>query len=209
MLVALIVLSLKDFEFDNIRPVLGDGVVPVLKGIKTSFIAYSGFEIMLIFTAFMKEPQKAVKSMMLGISVVIILYTLVVLISFGTLTVEEVKTVTWPTMTVAKNIELPGEFFERFESLFSVLWVLSMYTAFVPFQYVASFGLGQVLKKDYRIFVYATLPVIYIVAIYPRDLNSVFKLGDFIGYLALFTIIIMPLIFWVILMLRGKSVESS
>ncbi len=35
------------FELDNLRPVLGLGIVPVLKGLKTTTMAYSGAEIML------------------------------------------------------------------------------------------------------------------------------------------------------------------
>lgn len=209
ILVALILTSLSDFKMDNIRPVLGSGWTPVLKGIKTSAQAYSGFEVMLLFTAFMKEPQKAVKATLSGIGVVVVFYTLIVLISIGTLTAEEVKTTTWPTMSVAKNIELPGGFFERFESMFSVLWVLSMYTAFVPYQYAASLGIGQLLNKDYRIFVFAILPVIYMIAMFPRDLNGVFKFGSMVGNVVLFVSMAMPLYFLLLLKLRGNRLVKS
>lgn len=208
LLIVLIIFSLQDFELDNLRPVLSDGITPVLKGIKPSIFAYTGFELMLILPAFMKEPRKAVKAALTGISLVIPLYTLVVLTAIATLTADEVKTLTWPTMSVAKNIELPGGFFERFESLFTVLWVISMYTAFVLYQYTASLGFGQIFKKKHRTFTYACLPMIYIVARFPADLDSLFKYGDFLVVLALFLIGVMPPCLWITAKLRRKGIET-
>ncbi|BBH22365.1 germination protein BB [Paenibacillus baekrokdamisoli] len=210
ILIAFIVFSSQSFELDNMRPVLGDGVMPVLKGTKSSIFTYSGFEVMLVLTAFMKEPQKAVKSAIAGISLVVLLYGLVIVISFGTISVDELKTVIWPTMTVAKDIELPGGFFERFESLFTVLWVISMYTAFVLYQYTSSLGLSQIFRKKHQTFVYASLPIIYLVAMFPADLNDVFKFGDILGWtLSLFVAGIMPPCFWLIAKIRRKGIEKS
>lgn len=207
-LLVFILFSLQNMESDNIRPVLGGGVLPVLKGIKPSIFSISGFEIMLILPAFMKEPRKAVQSVLGGIALVIPLYTMVVATAIATLSVEEVKTLTWPTMSVAKNIELPGGFFERFESLFSVLWVISMYTAFVLYQYSASLGFAQILRKRYQTLVYGCLPVIYLVAMFPSDLNEVFQFGDVLGISAMIVASILPLCFWIIAKLRRKGLET-
>ncbi|SDC55785.1 spore germination protein [Paenibacillus sp. UNCCL117] len=202
ILIALIALSFREFEVDNIRPVLGNGGYPVLKGIVPSALSYSGYQIMLILAAYAKAPEKAVKLALTGICIVIILYTMVVIVSIGTLTVEEVKTVTWPTMSVAKDIDLPGGFFERFESMFSVLWVISMYTAFVPYHFVASLGLGELFHKNYQSFAYLLLPFIYIFATYPKDLNAVFRLGNFVAYYSIFTMVVIPLCLWIIARMR-------
>lgn len=205
ILVTLIAFSFKEFELDNIRPVLAEGFMPVWKGIPSSAFSYSGFEIMLVLSAFMKEPRDAVKSMLRGIGLLIPLYTLTVLVTIGTLTVDEVKTLTWPTMSVAKDIELPGGFFERFESLFSVLWVISMYATFVPYYYVASLGLGHLFRTNYRTFIYLLFPVVYLVAMMPKTLNNVLRFGNFLNDFALFIVVIMPLYFWIFVKLRGKG----
>ncbi|WP_079911571.1 endospore germination permease [Paenibacillus sp. 32352] len=202
ILLSLIALSFREFEPDNIRPIFGEGGSPIIKGIVPSALSFSGYQIMLILAAYVKKPEKAVKSALTGISIVIFLYTMVVIISIGTLTVDEVKTVTWPTMSVAKDIDLPGGFFERFESFFSVLWVISMYTAFVPYHYVASLGLGELFQKSYRPFAYLLLPFIYMIAMYPKDLDAVFRLGDVVAYYSIFTMIVIPLYLWIIAKMR-------
>ncbi|NRD77741.1 GerAB/ArcD/ProY family transporter [Bacillus sp. BRMEA1] len=208
ILLSLVVFSLGDFKLENIRPVMGDGITPIFNGIKTSALSLSGFEVMLLFTAFMKEPQKAVKSTLIGIGVVIPLYVLIVVMCIGTFGIDELKTLTWPMMEDAMSIEVPGGVLERFESLFSILWVMTMYTTFVPFHYAASLGLGQLLNRNYQTFIFASLPVIYLIAMYPENLDNVFALGSFIGYSSVFIMGIMPFYFWIIAMIRGKGIAS-
>jgi spore germination protein len=46
------------------------------------------------------------------------------------LTLNEVITLTWPTMEFVKQIEFPGAFFEHFEIFFITIWLLNMFTTF-------------------------------------------------------------------------------
>jgi spore germination protein len=190
--------NLQHFELDNLRPLLSDGFMPVLKGIKSTAFSFLGFEVMLIVIAFMKEQNKAVRSTLTGITPVILLYVMVVVITIGVFTVEEVKTLTWPTMSLAKDIEFPGAFVERLDSLIVIIWIMAIYTTFVPIHYMASLGLGQLFKKDLYYCVFGSLPAIYIAAIYPKNLNAAFKLGDFVGYLGLVVAMIIPASLWII-----------
>jgi spore germination protein len=196
------------FEWDNVRPILGEGMVPALKGIKSTALAFTGFETMFFLPAFMKEPKKAVQAVLIGIGVPILLYTLVVFITIGSLTWDEEITLTWPLMSLAKAIDLPGGFFERFESLFSVLWVIKNYTAFVPNYYFACLGLEELCRKNYRVFMYGLLPMFYLVAIYPSNLNSVFKLGTYVGYEAIFVVGFTSIYFLIIAKVRRKGIEA-
>lgn len=201
--------SFGNFELDNVRPVLGDGIMPVLKGVPSTALSMGGFDVMLLFTAFMKEPNKAVKATLLGIGLIIPVYTLIVVVSFGVLTVDDIQTLTWPMVEVSKSIALPGGFFERFELLLLILWVITIYTTVVCYYYVASLGLGQLFQKDHKKFVYGLLPVIYIIAMYPDNLNSVFKFGNDLGYAAMGIVGIMPSYFLIIAKIRRKGIEKN
>ena len=70
-------LSLGIFEIDNLRPVLGLGISPMLKGIKTTVLAFLGSEIMLLL-AFMQKPDKAVKVVLIGVSIPLLFYVITV-----------------------------------------------------------------------------------------------------------------------------------
>lgn len=202
---SVIFLNFKNFELDNLRPVLGQGVMPVVKGVQATALSYLGFEIMLILTAFMEKPGRAVRAVVAGIGIPIFFYLPMIVMVIGSLTVDEVKTLTWPTMELTKEIEFPGAFFERFESFFIVVWTLAIYTTFTASHYFASLGLAQLFQEDYRFFVYGLLPVIYITAMYPQDLNGVFKMGDFLGYTGLLASSVIPPALLVAAIVRGKG----
>lgn len=209
ILMVLIVFSFRDFELDNVRPVLGQGLLPVLQGMPSSILSYSGFEVLLFLGGFMKMSRKAVPAVLAGIGLTTVLYTLIVLVTIGSLTVEEVKTVTWPTMSVAMNIELPDGFFERFESLFTVLWVLSMYTAYVLYQYGACLGAAQLYGKDFRVWSYIVMPIIFAIAVLPDNLNAVFALGEYNSYASLLMFGLLPVILLAVAAVRRIGNEQA
>ncbi|MED4551956.1 GerAB/ArcD/ProY family transporter, partial [Lysinibacillus capsici] len=98
-------LSLGIFEIDNLRPVLGLGVVPMLKGIKTATLAFLGPEIMLLLVAFMypSDKSKAVKVVLAGIAIPLLFYVITVVMVIGALSIEGVLTRTWPTIEFVKG----------------------------------------------------------------------------------------------------------
>ncbi|MCT4621613.1 MAG: spore germination protein [Marinisporobacter sp.] len=183
MFLTFIGLSFKNFEIDNLRPVLSQGMMPVMKGLKTTILSYLGFESMLILPAFMKYPNRAMKAVLVGIAIPTFFYFIMIVVVIGVLTVEEVKILTWPTASLAMEIDIPGGFLERFEVIFIFLWVLAIYTTFVATYYFASLGLRQLFKKDNHLFIYGLLPIIYIVAIIPPNTNVTFQMGDVISYM--------------------------
>jgi len=75
-------------EIDNLRPVLGQGITPVIKGLKAASLPYLGFEVMLILTAYMKKPEKAVKAVLAGLAFPLVFNLAAVILTTGILTVE-------------------------------------------------------------------------------------------------------------------------
>ncbi|NSW90543.1 MAG: GerAB/ArcD/ProY family transporter [Firmicutes bacterium] len=202
---SILLLGLQYFELDNLRPVLGKGVLPVIKGMKATLLSYIGFEIIMILTAFMKEPHKAVKAVVIGTGIPVLIYVVISIIVIGVLTVDEVKTLTWPLASLVNSIEYPGGFVENFQIFFLIIWVLAIYTTYVASHYVASLGMCQVFNKEFGTFVYALNPLIYIIALLPQNLKETFSLGDLIGYLGLIVAGIMPSLLYVIAFVRKKG----
>lgn len=197
--------SFKMFEVDNLRPVLGLGIIPVLKGIKTTALSYTGFESMLILLPFMKQPNKAGKAVLVGIFISLTFYVITVVMVIGTLSIDGVTTRTWPTIELIRSFEMPGLLFERFESLLLAIWIMQMFTCFNVGHYAASLGLAQLFKKNIHLFMYGLLPIIYIIAMTPKNINELFKLGDIMGNVALFLFGLQPLLLLLILRLKKKN----
>ncbi|MFF2593150.1 spore germination protein [Priestia megaterium] len=202
-------MSIKIFEVDNLRPVLGSGITPVLKGIRTTALAFTGPEFMLLILAFMKEPNKAVKAVLVGTAIPLLLYVITVVMVIGAFSVGGVVTRTWPTLDLIRSYELTGLIFERFDSLLLVVWIMQMFTSFTVNHYAASLGLSQLFKKNIHSFMYGVLPVIYLISMVPRNINDVFKLGDMVGNAALILFGFLPVLLLIISKIKGKKYETS
>ncbi|WP_167568979.1 GerAB/ArcD/ProY family transporter [Brevibacillus migulae] len=203
------VLCLQDFQIENFRPVLSEGVLPVLLGLKAASLPLYGFEIILFFTPIMNEPKKAVKAVVASNSITILVYVTVLVIVIGNLSSEVVRTLTWPTIEVIRSIEIPGAFFSNFELFFIVIWVIEMYTTLVVSHYFSSLGISQLFSIKIKYCYFIVIPLIYWVAFYPKNINGVFSLGDINGYIAIFISGIVPVLLLLIAKLkswRGQNV---
>lgn len=135
-------------DLDNLRPVLGKGIKPVMQGVKTTAFAFTGIEIMLVIGPFMERPSQAYKAVLIGICFPIIFYMITVIMVIGAMSVEGVVTRTWPTIDLMRSFEMPGLIFERFESLLLVIWIMQIFSNFTISYYAAALGLSQLFKKD-------------------------------------------------------------
>lgn len=202
-------MSIKIFEIDHLRPVLGLGIIPVLKGVKTTALAFTGPEIMLLLLAFMQQPNKAVKAVLVGISISLIFYVITVVMVVGALSVDGVVTRTWPTIDLIRSFEMPGLIFERFESLLLIIWIMQLFSTFTITYYAAALGLAQLFQKNINPFMYGLIPVIYIIAMTPKNINDLFKLGDIIGNMALYLFGVLPLLLLIIARWKERKHEAK
>lgn len=184
------------FELDNLRPVLGEGIMPALKGTKATMLSFISAEVMMFLLAYMKKPKDGVKVVVMGIGIAILFYLTTVVFVIGGLSVDGVTALTWPTLDLIRSFEMPGLIFERFESLLLVIWIMQLFATFSVSFYAASLGLSQIFKKKSRPIMFGLLPVMYFIAMTPKNLDGVFSLGNMISYIAvvLFGIVPVPLL---------------
>ncbi|NMD71226.1 GerAB/ArcD/ProY family transporter [Bacillus sp. DNRA2] len=202
-------MSLKIFELDNLRPVLGKGIIPVLKGIRTTTLAFSGTEIMLLLLAFMEHPKKGVKAVFVGVSIPMVFYMTTFVMVIGALSTDGVVMRIWPTISLIRSYELPGLIFERFESLLLVIWIMQIFSSYTITYYAASLGLSQILKKNIRLPLFGLLPVIYILAMVPKTLKDLSTMGKFISTSGLWFFSIIPLLLLIISKVRRLKHEAK
>lgn len=202
-------MSYKLFEIDNLRPVLGSGFIPVLKGLKTTTLAYSGPEIMLLLVAFMSQPNKAVKAVLIGTFIPLLFYVFLVIMVIGAFSIDGVVVRTWPSIDLIRSFEISGLIFERFESLLLVIWIMQIFSSFTLGFYAAALGLAQLFNKKLKFFVYFLLPIIYIVAMTPNTINELFKFEAVLGNIIIILFGVLPLFLFIILKWkRGKADET-
>lgn len=196
--------SLRLFNINNLRPVLGEGVSPVLRGLKSSILVYSGIEVVLTLVAFMQHPKHAVKAMLGGITIPIGIYLLTVVMVIGGLSIDCVITGTWPTIDLIRSFEVTGFFVERLEFPLMVVWLMQMFCNFCSFFYQASLGISQVFRVPVQPVIFALVPVLFLITMVPKSQQELFWLGDIIGWgsAILFFLVPVPLLLIQIIRLR-------
>lgn len=102
-----------------------------------------------------------------------------------------------------RSFEIPGLIFERFESLLLVIWIMQIFTTFTITYYAAALGLAQLFKKKIHPFVYGLVPIIYVIAMVPKNINDLFKLGDMVGNVALVLFAVLPVTLLLVSSMRG------
>ncbi|RJG27010.1 spore germination protein [Paenibacillus thiaminolyticus] len=200
-------MSFKVFEIDNLRPVLGSGITPVLEGVRTTGLSYTGFEIMLILQAYMVRPRHAARAVVFGVSIPILFYVTTVVMVIGALSVEGVVSRAWPTITLIRSFEFPGIFFERYESLLLVIWIMQMFATYVITHYAAAQGVATMLKKEIGPLQYVIIPIVFIVAMLPKNIDDLFRFADNIGNTGIVLFGVLPAVLLGIVKLRGGKRE--
>lgn len=200
-------LSIKLFDLNHLRPVLSEGMLPVIKSLKSTILVFTGCEVVMTLVAHMQHPKRAVKAMVAGIGIPILLYLLTVVMVIGGMSTDAVLRSTWPTIDLLRSFEVAGLFFERFEFPFLVIWMMQMFCAFTSFYFNASLGISQVFQIKIHPVILGLIPVIFIAAIVPKRMNDVFGLGDAIGIMGIILFVLLPVILSVVFIIRKKGLK--
>lgn len=199
-----LLMGFKNFDIDNLRPLLEQGWMPVIKGTEPTTLSYLGFETMLFLPAFMEKPRHAIRAVLAGIAIPMLFYMLTVIVVVGVLTIDDVVTLTFPTIELVRSFELTGIFFERYESFLFAVWILQIFTTLSLCHYLSGLGLSQLFRKQkMKLILYGLLPVMFVVALLPNNINDVFTLGYYISYWMIGMAIVIPSLLFAIAKMRG------
>ncbi|WP_419877638.1 GerAB/ArcD/ProY family transporter [Brevibacillus centrosporus] len=210
LLLLLIVLTqtIRDTDFGRILPVLGDGIQPLMHALPSTFFSFMGFEILLFIQPFMEQPRGAQRAALVSIGATMILYVIVTILCIAVLGKSEVTLVEYPTLAIIKNIEVPGAFIERLDSIMMMVWIPFAVTTIVMFHYCASLIASQMLGlQEHRVIALYIIPLVYLIAVLPRNILEVDKWSKWASWLGVSLIAIVPI--WLVLVYKWKKRRQS
>ncbi|WP_342615117.1 endospore germination permease [Peribacillus frigoritolerans] len=145
----LIILLGPDFEFKNIFPILGNGIMPPIKGSIIPGGWFSEFFLIIFLLPFLADMKKGMKYGMMTVFAVmmtLVVVNLIVLFVLGSTT----STKNYPLMNVTRYISL-ADFFEHLESAIMAVWIVGAFVKISVFYYAAALGTAQWMNlSDYR-----------------------------------------------------------
>ncbi len=192
------------FEWENFKPFFATDVTALVKGAQQVGLSFSGFEIILFYGFLMKRPEEAPRAVVVGLSIPILLYALIYIFVVGVFSADVTQNLVFPTIELAKEVEVPGGFVERVESLFFTIWIMTIFNTCALFLDVAMFMFTSIFRRLSKLSCMLIIsPIIYFMSMVPENLVQFFALGDQITYAGFVLVYLIPLLLLLIAKLRG------
>jgi len=205
-----IVLNFDNFELNNLKPMFVTDWRGIGKGMFETIFSLLGFDTVLIYAALMQRPEQASKAVVAGMIFPVVLYPLIYLYCIAVFSHEGVTQIIYPTIELAKEITIPGQFFERFESLFFIIWNMAIFnTGCLAMDGAASFL--QSMYRGVRKITWLCIlgPLIYLVAMLGQNIVENAFMGTINALMGIAGAILIPLLLLVIASLRGVRTNET
>ncbi|WP_080875229.1 GerAB/ArcD/ProY family transporter [Oceanobacillus timonensis] len=201
----LVVFNVGWLDIGNLMPVFQtplNGYVEVLKN--TGGISYLGFGILWFYLSLVDKPKKAPKAAAIGMCIPIGLYMILFIMCISTFGNAVTSNLLYPVIELAKVVEIPGGFFERFESIFFVIWIMAIFITATMAMDIGVLALNLIFKKSEKLkIIFILTPIIYLVGMFPQDIVEVDFLGSIMGWMMIILNITVLILLSVVAKIRG------
>ncbi|CAG7627740.1 Spore germination protein YndE [Paenibacillus solanacearum] len=202
--VLVIVMNLGSVRLEHLQPVFVSNWKQMFSGIWESLFSFFGFEIVLFYAALLNRPAKAVKAAIWGVTTPMLLYVLLFLFVIGVFSPAATAELQYPTVELAKEIEVPGAVLERFESFFFTIWLMTLFNSAAMSLDICSYIMCRLVGARKRLNVILSLaPVMFVLSFIPRDLHEFSSFGKLTSLVDLTACIMIPCMLYVVFLIKG------
>jgi spore germination protein (amino acid permease) len=138
-------LALSFSDFRHFLPIWDHSFKEIMNASQSMSLTYTGYEIIVFFYPFIKDPEKSKKWTHFGLIFTMILYLYTVFVSFSFYTQEQLSKNIWATLTTFKIVHLPVA--ERFEYIGIANWCLII----LPKVCLSLWCAARILKKTVKL----------------------------------------------------------
>ncbi|MCS0824838.1 spore germination protein [Cytobacillus firmus] len=193
-------------------PIGSAGIWAIIKSTKDSFVSFLGFETLLIYFAFMKNPGKAaaIKGAISANLFITFFYAYLVIIATIMFSPDEIILVPEPVLYMLKAISLT--ILERLDLLFLSIWVIVVASTVISYSYLASMGINKLLHLRHKKSVLIAGAFVLSLSFLLYGRIELSKLGKLVTFVSYFFGVIFPAILLVISFIfkkRGAYYEEN
>ncbi|ADL13050.1 GerAB/ArcD/ProY family transporter [Acetohalobium arabaticum] len=201
---------IKDLSLSFLRPMLAEGIKPILQGAYPGLLFFGELFLILLFAPQMSKQNQAHKSLLGAIGIIGTLFLIAVISSLALFGAELASNLTFPVLSVHRYAEALG-FLERLDPLFIFYWIGSGIIKTAIFFYGGIY-IGQKLlglSTYYALIPFALPPVFYTAFYYFQNVAEIAEfLTTAIPYY-LFIQVFYPLLLLIISLIRGIKAEEG
>ncbi|TRM11547.1 GerAB/ArcD/ProY family transporter [Lentibacillus cibarius] len=201
-----IIFNIGMFVPGNLFPVFTTDFSSQVSAFIESTNTFTGFGILLFYTSLVKSPRNVPKKAAAGMAFAVVLYIMIYVMCIGVFGNLATGNLLYPTVELAKDVQIPGGFLERFELLFFVIWIMAIFNTSIMAMDTAVFALNALFKKNRKMqLIFILSPLVYIVGMMPQNSNEIDALGTFMGVLGAIATISVTVLLFIFLKLRARK----
>lgn len=206
-MVFLLAYPLESAHLRNLMPIMSHSLKDIAFATKEMGLSIIGFEVIVLYYPFIKDPLKSKKWAHLGVLSTTLLYLVVCLTAFVFFSEKQLEKQMWATLTMFKSVVMP--FVERFEFIGIATWLLVILPNICLSLWAASRGMKRVFGvRQNRALVVLLIIVFFITGIFKRK-QSIHLLNETMSQFGFYFIFIyIPILFvltFIIRKVRGKK----
>ncbi|MGE6537899.1 endospore germination permease [Bacillus luti] len=191
----LLFIPLKDGHWIYLLPLLKEGWIPVLNTVKSTIIAFLGFEFAFVLYPYLNNKSSAKKGIVIANLITLFIYLQVTFVSFVYFSPDGITKFLWPTLSLVTPFHF--SFLERFEIIFLSFYLFIIFDSCIPYIFTASDGINQLLNNKGN-----SLPTwlllfgcIVVLFFYIPSSYQISTLRDFWGNASYFIVFLFPVVF--------------
>ncbi|MFE7062303.1 GerAB/ArcD/ProY family transporter [Sutcliffiella sp. NPDC057660] len=201
-LVLLIYEPIRFMDWTNFLPVLEASPKEILKGAYKSSFTVLGLEILFFIYPFIKNREKVHFYAQAGVLFTFLLILLLMVVSIGYYSGEQLEKTIWATLSMFKIIQFPN--LERFEFFAVSMWLVIILPNILFMMWAASRGLKKITKiKQRKIVVGCAAVLIGLTSIFNRRVENN-EYIDAVGLYGFSVVFIYTLILFLIVFIRNR-----
>lgn len=193
-------------DYHNLFPIFEHKISEFLIASRDMSLTYIGYETLLIYYPYLKNPEKSKKWAHLAIASTTLVYTVLTIVTFSYFSDKQLEKTVWATLSMWKIVELP--FVERFEYIGIANWSLII----LPNLCIAIWCASRILKRTINFSQKKGVILISLVCLIVINLfdnrDQINTLNDITGKIGFyFNYVYIPILFFAVLI--AKKVKKK
>ncbi|MBP2239657.1 spore germination protein (amino acid permease) [Cytobacillus eiseniae] len=198
-------------HFQNLLPVWNHTIKEMSVATKDMVLGYLGISTLLMYYPYIKQAKKSQKWAQLGHLLTVTIYLIIIIISIGFYSEEQIAKEIWATLSLWKIVKMP--FVERFEYIGITSWVIIILPNICLPLWAATKGIQQIFNTKPKKILIMLLFILFCAMISIRGRDNINLLNEYMskfGIILLFTYLpFITIISFFVMKRRREKLEKN
>jgi spore germination protein len=160
--------------------------------------------VVLFYASLVESKTKLPKLAVYGTLLPAILFFLFYFVAIGVFGNKVTGNLLYASIELGKSVDVPGGVFERFESIFFIIWVMTVFNLTTMVVDLSAVALQSIFKNTKKVHIlFIMTPIIYFVSMLPRNMEESAIFGEVLVYCLLCYPVVITLLLFIVSKIRG------